>query len=137
MVLPKPWHLGQAPNGLLKEKRLGEGYGYSRLQSSHRKRLLDFSSLCSSGRRILNRPCPRRKAVSRASTRRSLISALTVARSPPPGPGPARRSNPDSSTISTTLLPSQSLRSPCSFSMAICFWLLSLVLVCRGKIGRE
>ena len=37
-MLPKPWHVGQAPNGLLNENRRGCGSSYAMPQARHSKR---------------------------------------------------------------------------------------------------
>ena len=46
MTLPKPWQVGHAPNGLLKENSRGCGTSYSMRQERHSKRSLNS---CSSG----------------------------------------------------------------------------------------
>ena len=38
MTFPKPWHVGQAPNGLLNEKSLGCGVSYAMPHARHSKR---------------------------------------------------------------------------------------------------
>src|SRR5687768_17248467 len=43
MMLPKPSHSGQAPNGLLKLYSRGSGMGYVRPQSSHVNSLLNVN----------------------------------------------------------------------------------------------
>src|SRR5215469_2365806 len=43
IVFPNPWHLGQAPYGLLNEKSLGSGSSYRRLQNLHSKRCANRS----------------------------------------------------------------------------------------------
>ena len=38
MTLPKPWHVGHAPNGLLNENSRGCGTSYGMAQVRHSKR---------------------------------------------------------------------------------------------------
>src|ERR1041384_3645680 len=69
---PNPWHIGQAPNGLLKEKSRGSGSSYRVPQREHSKFSLNLSDFPSSGNEITAWPSPPRNASSIESA--SLLS---------------------------------------------------------------
>ena len=81
MVLPKPRHVGQAPMGELKEKRLAWGRcnGCRRRRSEGRRRSARRSSVVAvllRGRCAVTRPWPYFSAASRSSISRPRFSAL-------------------------------------------------------------